>query len=105
MDLYYQSTRDSSLRVTASQAVLQGLAPDGGLFVPGKIPELGVELPRLASMTYQETALAVMKQFLTDYTEEELKDCIRKAYDDKFDTEAVAPLAKAGGLYYLCPIL
>ena len=101
MDLYYQSTRDSSLRVTASQAVLQGLAPDGGLFVPGKIPELGVELPRLASMTYQETALAVMKQFLTDYTEEELKDCIRKAYDDKFDTEAVAPLAKAGGLYYL----
>ena len=101
MDLYYQSTRDSSLRVTASQAVLQGLAPDGGLFVPGEIPELGVELPRLASMTYQETALAVMKQFLTDYTEEELKDCIRKAYDDKFDTEAVAPLAKAGGLYYL----
>lgn len=83
MDLYYQSTRDSSLRVTASQAVLQGLAPDGGLFVPGKIPELGVELPRLASMTYQETALAVMKQFLTDYTEEELKDCIRKAYDNK----------------------
>ena len=65
MDLYYQSTRDSSLRVTASQAVLQGLAPDGGLFVPGKIPELGVELPRLASMTYQETALAVMKQFLS----------------------------------------
>lgn len=101
MNLYYKSTRDSSLRVTASQAVLMGLAPDGGLFVPEEIPSLGVDLERLSSMTYQETALEVLKHFLADYTEEELRDCISKAYDEKFDTEVIAPLAKAGGVYYL----
>ena len=98
MNLYYKSTRDSSLRVTASQAVLMGLAPDGGLFVPEEIPSLGVDLERLSSMTYQETALEVLKHFLADYTEEELRDCISKAYEEKFDTEVIAPLAKAGGV-------
>ena len=78
-----------------------GLAPDGGLFVPEEIPSLSVDLERLGSMTYQETALEVLKHFLADYTEEELRDCISEAYDEKFDTEVIAPLAKAGGMYYL----
>ena len=100
-EILYESTRGGERGITASQAVLKGLAEDGGLYVPERIPKLAVSMEELSEMTYQETAYAVMKQFLTDYTEEELKDCIRKAYDDKFDTEAVAPLAKAGGLYYL----
>ena len=58
-------------------------------------------MDELAGMTYQETAYAVMKQFLTDYTEEELKYCISHAYDEKFDTEEIAPLAKADGMYFL----
>ena len=41
MDLYYKSTRNSNLKVTASEAILKGLAPDGGLFVPEKLPVLG----------------------------------------------------------------
>ena len=45
-----------------------------------------------------------MKLFLTDYTEKELKDCIARAYDSKFDTEEIAPLAKADGAYYLEPV-
>ena len=52
-------------------------------------------------MSYKETAYAVMKEFLTDFTEEELKSCIDKAYDSKFDTEEIAPLVKAEGAYYL----
>lgn len=52
-------------------------------------------------MTYQEVAYEVMKLFLTDFTEEELKNCIANAYDSKFDTEVIAPLAEAGGAYYL----
>ena len=52
-------------------------------------------------MDYQETAYAVMSRFLTDFTEEELKDCIRRAYDEKFDTPEIAPLSKADGAYYL----
>ena len=55
----------------------------------------------LKEMSYQETAYAVMKQFFTDFTEEELKSCITKAYDSKFDTEEIAPLVKADGMYYL----
>ena len=52
-------------------------------------------------MTYQETAYEVMQAFLSDYTEEELKNCIKNAYDSKFDTEVIAPLAYADGAYYL----
>lgn len=101
MDLHYKSTRDFGLKVTASEAILAGLAPDGGLFVPDRIPALDVPLEELKGMSYQETAYAVMKEFLTDFTEEELKSCIEKAYDDKFDTESIAPLVKVDNTYYL----
>lgn len=101
MSLFYRSTRDDSVRVTASQAILKGLAPDGGLFVPDSIPALDKSLEELASMSYKEVAYEVMKLMLDDFTEEELKDCIDKAYDEKFDTDVIAPLVKADGAYYL----
>ena len=101
MDLFYKSTRDSKVRVAASQAILKGLSEDGGLFVPETIPSLDVSLKELAGMTYRETAYAVMSRFLTDFTEEELKECIERAYDSKFDLPQIAPLVKAEGAYYL----
>ena len=58
-------------------------------------------MEELKTMSYQETAYAVMKQFLTDFTEEELKGCIARAYDSKFDTEVIAPLVKVGDTYHL----
>ena len=101
MNLYYKSTRNSDLKVTSSEAILTGLAPDGGLFVPEMIPKLDVTLDELKGMSYQETAYCVMKQFLTDFTEEELKECIEKAYDSKFDTEEIVTLVKVDNTYYL----
>lgn len=101
MNLLYKSTRDAEKTVTASQAILKGLADDGGLFVPVSIPKLPVSLGELKEMIYQEIAYTVMKEFLTDFTEEELKSCIAKAYDSKFDTEEIAPLAKVEDAYYL----
>ena len=101
MNLMYSSTRNKNEKATASEAILKGLATDGGLFVPDSIPSLDVTMEELAKMSYQETAYAVMKQFLTDFTEEELKSCIAKAYDSKFDTEEIAPLVEAKGVYYL----
>ena len=101
MNLLYKSTRDAEKTVTTSQAILKGLADDGGLFVPVSIPKLQVSLGELKEMTYQEIAYTVMKEFLTDFTEEELKSCIAKAYDSKFDTEEIAPLAKVEDAYYL----
>lgn len=101
MDLLYKSTRNAETTVTASQAILKGLAEDGGLFVPVTIPKLDVTMDELKEMNYQQTAYAVMKQFLTDFTEEELKNCINNAYDSKFDTELIAPLAKVDDTYHL----
>ena len=101
MDLIYKSTRDNKVAVTASQAILKGLSEDGGLFMPAQIPELDLSMKDMVNMSYQEIAYEVMKLFLTDFTEEELKNCIRCAYDEKFDTEEIAPLAKVEDAYYL----
>jgi len=101
MSISYQSTRGGEKNVTASQAILKGLACDGGLFMPTELPKLDLTMSQLAGKTYQETAYEVMKLFLTDFTEEELKYCIERAYDEKFDTEVIAPLVKADGAYYL----
>ena len=95
MNLVYHSTRNSEETATASEAILKGLTSDGGLFVPDSIPKLNVSLEDLTKMSYQEIAYAVMKEFLTDFTEDELKNCIANAYDAKFDTEEIAPLTKS----------
>ena len=101
MEPMYRSTRSEGKTVTASQAILKGLAEDGGLFVPTSIPSLDKSFAEIAKLNYQETAYEVMKKFFTDFTEEELKNCITKAYDDKFDTKEIAPLVEKDGTYYL----
>ena len=101
MDLIYKSTRNNQETATASEAILKGLAGEGGLFVPSYIPKLDKSLEELSKMSYQEVAYEVMKLFMTDFTEEELRNCIEKAYDSKFDDEAIAPLVKVEDTYYL----
>jgi threonine synthase len=101
MAVTYKSTRNSSETATASQAILKGLAENGGLFVPDSIPALDVDLNDLAKMSYREVAYEVMSRMLTDFTEEELKYCINSAYDKKFDTELIAPLVQKAGANYL----
>ena len=98
MNLTYQSTRGGESGLTASQAILKGLADDGGLFMPTSIPKLDVTMEELAGMTYQETAYRVMKQFLTDFTEEELRYCIDHAYDSKFDMRRSLRLSRRTAL-------
>ena len=101
MDLLYRSTRNNEETAKASEAILRGLAGEGGLYVPERIPTLDVSMEALSRMTYQETAYEVMKLFLTDFTEEELKHCINSAYDKKFDTPRIAELVKKDGVYFL----
>ncbi len=100
-ELFYKSTRNSSIRVSASQAILKGLSDEGGLFIPERIPTLDRPIEDFAGMTYAQTAYEVMSRFYTDFTEEELKNCITRAYDSKFDTEVIAPLVEADGAFYL----
>ena len=99
--ILYKSTRSGSAPIPASQAILKGLAEDGGLFVPVQLPKLDRSMQELSQMSYQDVAYEVMKLMLTDYTEEELRDCINKAYDSKFDTEEIVPFAEADGAYYM----
>ena len=99
--IYYNSTRGGERNVTASQAILKGLACDGGLFMPERIPSFDFKVKDLCGKTYQEIAYEVMKLYLTDYTRDELLSCINGAYDEKFDTEEIAPIAYADGAYYL----
>ena len=101
MEMFYKSTRGDEKQVTASQAILKGLALDGGLFVPEKMPKLDISFNQLKELDYKETAYQVMKLLFTDYSEEELKTCINNAYDYKFDTKEIAPLVKKGEKYYL----
>jgi len=101
MNIIYNSTRDKNNTATASEAILQGLAKDGGLYVPNVIPKLDKSIEELANMGYKETAYEVMKLFLTDFTEEELKNCINNAYDSKFDCDEIVPIKEADGAYYL----
>ncbi len=101
MSIMYKSTRGMQGEYSASEAIIKGLADDGGLFVPTSFPKLPVSLESLAGLSYQETAYQVMKEFLTDYTLDELRDCIKKAYDQKFDTPQIAPLVKKGDQYFL----
>lgn len=86
------STRDSGLRASGAQAILQGLAPDGGLYIP---VELGsIDFAAMAGMDYPEAAYTVMRHFLPDYDDSFLRKALREAYGDNFG-------GKAGRLWQL----
>ncbi len=102
MKVTYHSTRDAKLTATASEAILAGIAPDGGLYVPDSVPKLNVSFEALCKMDYAHVAYEVMKLFYTDFTEDELKACIDGAYNSgKFDTDDITTLVEADGAYYL----
>lgn len=101
MTLVYQSTRDVHNRVSASQAILEGLAADGGLFTPVSYPQVELDFDKLKDASYQEVAKLILSAFLDDFTSEELDYCIENAYDSKFDTPAIAPVVKLKGQYNL----
>jgi len=101
MDLQYISTRGHAQRVTASEAIVKGIAPDGGLYVPETIPVFTLSMDAMAKLSYQDLAYEVLKLFLTDFTEDELRACISGAYGQGFDDPSVAPVVEAGGAYFL----
>jgi len=99
--LYYRSTRGTDNRIESSRAIVRGIATDGGLYVPEAIPQIDLPLDSLSRMDYPELALYIISKFLTDFTEDELKYCIRKAYDKKFDSPKITPLVEKGGAFFL----
>jgi len=99
--LVYNSTRGKEIGIEASEAIVKGLASDGGLFVPSFIPRVTLDFDALAQMSYQEVACYVLGLFLTDFTEDEIKHCVYSAYDDKFDHPEIAPIVQCGDHFYL----
>ena len=92
--MFYTSTRDKSVRVSSAQAITHGISADGGLFVPETIPHIDADtLSALAGMDYKERAKSILSLYLTDFTAEEIADCVEGAYAvGKFSSPAVPPL-------------
>ncbi|MBR3623921.1 MAG: threonine synthase, partial [Selenomonadaceae bacterium] len=90
----YISTRGNTERIESAEAILKGIADDGGLFVPEEMPKVNLEfIGELANLSYEERAKRILALLLTDYTDEELDSCVKKAYGgDKFDDVKRAPL-------------
>ncbi|KRM96905.1 threonine synthase [Liquorilactobacillus aquaticus DSM 21051] len=102
MNVLYRSTRDKNGQtVTASQAILQGLSPDGGLYVPVSIPKFELPLSDLEKLSYRELAYHILQAFYSDFSEQELKNCINKAYGPNFTSPKVAPITSHAGNTYL----
>lgn len=98
----YFSTRGVSGRVSSAEAILQGLASDGGLFVPNVFPQMTrSEIAALAPLSYEERAVGILRLFLTDYTDEELRGCVERAYGHTFDDVRRAPVRAVGELEML----
>ncbi len=97
--MQYISTRGSGERVSAAQAIKQGLASDGGLFMPETLPVFTAQdLDEWRKMTYVERAVHVIGRFLTDYTEEELREDCEAAYAQaRFPgVSSAAPVVRIG---------
>ena len=97
----FRSTRGYEREMTGAEAVIQGIAPDRGLFVPTEIPEMPFDIAEMQGKSYQEVAKAIIGLFFDDYTEEEMQCCIDGAYDGKFEAEEIVPVVKAGDAWFL----
>lgn len=97
--MLYTSTRDNSIRVTAAQAIAQGISEEGGLFVPVELPHFDIDkIASMVSMSYIDRAKTVLKEFLTDFSEDELNYCVEGAYAaEKFSSAKIAPTVNIDG--------
>ncbi|MDD6933415.1 MAG: threonine synthase, partial [Eubacteriales bacterium] len=96
---YYHSTRNSSISVNGAQAVLQGIAPDGGLYVPENFEKL--DLKELFSLDAYGLFARVLCALLGGWTEQEMRETVVKGYQGRFETEEVTPLVTAGDTHIL----
>lgn len=94
----YTSTR-SKMLVNASETIIKGIAPDGGLYVPLQINKVNLE--DLLNLNYQELAIYILKQFLNDFNHDAIESIVYKAYDEKFQTNNIVEVKKCKDAYFL----
>ena len=100
--MFYTSTRNNDIQVTAAQAIAGGISPEGGLYVPSEFPALtAADIEMLLPLSYKERATRVLSRFLNDFTVDEVAECCAAAYGERFDTPAIAPLHDLGDGRYV----
>lgn len=92
----YESTRNSNIKSTASEAVLKGIADDGGLYIMRELEGKKVDIEKLQGKSYKEMAEIVLELMLDDFSKEKIKDCVEKAYTNKFSAKEITPVVKVG---------
>lgn len=102
--MLYNSTRNNKIKIESAQAIKQGLSEDGGLFVPESFPKVTLlEIENLKDKSYVDIAEFILSKYLTDFTKDELRNCVERAYTrDKFETDSIAPLYEVeDNVYFL----
>lgn len=97
----YVSTRGQAPAVTSSQAIINGIAPDGGLYVPETWPKLKLDWKNISQQSYQEIATQVFDAFFDDFTVEEIDYVISKSYGNQWDSKNIVMLHDEGSLHYI----
>lgn len=101
MEKIYTSTRNKTIALSGKEAILKGIAEDGGLFVYDGLDTLQLPIQDMMDMSYEEMASIVLKTLLPDFSEEEVIDCVEKAYSEKFSDERITPLHTVGNTHVL----
>lgn len=96
MEKKYNSTRNKSIQALPKQAILEGLAQDGGLYVYDDIDQISLPLQDMMNMDYAQIAETVLSALLFDFSEEEVAACVQQAYENQFDTNEITPLVTTG---------
>lgn len=97
----FKSTRSSDELIFSSNALINGIAKDGGLYVPTQIPQIDKTIEDLVNLSYKDLAFTILKSYFTDFEDAELLDCIEKAYTNKFTSSKIVPLTKVMGVNFL----
>ena len=101
METLYHSTREARDTMSSKQAILTGIAPDGGLFVCDNITQATVDLAAICAQEYHATARDVLGTLLSDFTADEIAACVEGAYGEQWDTKAITPLTPIGADWLL----
>ena len=96
VETFYHSTRSRGELVTSKQAILAGLAPDGGLYVSDSLGEEKIDLAQVCSSGFTQTAERVLGVLLPDYSADELANCVSAAYGSQWDTPTICPVTPLG---------
>ena len=96
MSTFYHSTRSTTEPVTSKQAILNGIAPDGGLYVSDGVGEKKLDLGGIVASSYHDIARETLGTLLPDFSADEVSACVEAAYGENFDTPEVTPVSPLG---------